>query len=121
MIEREHYLRFSSELKNGLLRGYADASIEANLALRPQFIFNDPAAGRKVLVDLENELRRCDRFAMSVAFVTMGGITPLLQTLKDLKRAGKLMVMSMGMVVLIEVLHVFLGGAMESVAARLTA
>ena len=108
MIEREHYLRFSSELKNGLLRGYADASIEANLALRPQFIFNDP----------ENELRRCDRFAMSVAFVTMGGITPLLQTLK---KAGKLMAMSMGMVALLEVLHAFLGGAMESVAARLTA
>ena len=107
MIEREHYLRFSSELKNGLLRGYADASIEANLALRPQFIFNDPAAGRKVLVDLENELRRCDRF-----------ITPLLQTLK---KAGKLMAMSMGMVALLEVLHAFLGGAMESVAARLTA
>ena len=118
MIEREHYLRFSSELKNGLLRGYADASIEANLALRPQFIFNDPAAGRKVLVDLENELRRCDRFAMSVAFITMGGITPLLQTLK---KAGKLMAMSMGMVALLEVLHAFLGGAMESVAARLTA
>ena len=118
MIEREHYLRFSSELKNGLLRGYADASIEANLALRPQFIFNDPAAGRKVLVDLENELRRCDRFAMSVAFVTMGGITPLLQTLK---KDGKLMAMSMGMVALLEVLHAFLGGAMESVAARLTA
>ena len=37
----------SPELKNGLLRGYADASIEANLALRPQFISNDPAAGRK--------------------------------------------------------------------------
>ncbi|MGN0363021.1 MAG: hypothetical protein ACI4ET_09300 [Bilifractor sp.] len=58
---------------------------------------------------------------MSVAFVTMGGITPLLQTLKDLKRAGELMVMSMGMVALLEVLHAFLGGAMESVAARLTA
>ena len=75
----------SPELKNGLLRGYADASIEANLALRPQFISNDPAAGRKVLVDLENELRHCDQFAMSVAFVTMGGITPLLQTLKELE------------------------------------
>ncbi|MEE8896898.1 MAG: DEAD/DEAH box helicase family protein [Eubacteriales bacterium] len=76
---------FSFELKNGLLRGYADASIEANLALRPQFISNDLAAGRKVLVDLENELRHCDQFAMSVAFITKGGITPLLQTLKELE------------------------------------
>ncbi|MCC6094411.1 MAG: DEAD/DEAH box helicase [Eubacterium sp.] len=75
----------SEELKNGLLRGYTDASIEANLALSPQFVSNDPESGRKVLVDIEDELRHCDQFAMSVAFVTTGGITPLLQTLRELE------------------------------------
>ena len=30
----------------------------------------------------------CDRFQISVAFITMGGITPLLQTLKELERKG---------------------------------
>ena len=30
----------------------------------------------------------CDEFFISVAFITMGGITPLLQTLKELERRG---------------------------------
>ena len=31
-----------------------------------------------------NELLRCDQFQIRVAFITMGGVTPLLQTLKEL-------------------------------------
>ncbi len=31
---------------------------------------------------------KCDSFAISVAFITRGGITPLLQTLKELERKG---------------------------------
>ena len=34
---------------------------------------------------LEEELRHCDEFAISVAFLTMGGITQLLQVLKELE------------------------------------
>ena len=43
---------------------------------------------RKVFSTLEDELLRCDSFAISVAFITRGGITPLLQTLKELERKG---------------------------------
>ncbi len=39
----------------------------------------------KVLSTIENELLTCDQFQISVAFITMGGITPLLQTLKELE------------------------------------
>ena len=31
---------------------------------------------------------RCDQFQISVAFITMGGVTPLLQTLKELEKKG---------------------------------
>lgn len=41
---------------------------------------------RKVLSSIEDELLECEQFQISVAFITMGGITPLLQTLKELEK-----------------------------------
>lgn len=35
---------------------------------------------------IEDELLACDSFQISVAFITMNGITPLLQTLKELEK-----------------------------------
>ena len=43
---------------------------------------------KKVISSIEEELLRCEKFQISVAFITMGGITPLLQTLKELERKG---------------------------------
>ncbi len=37
------------------------------------------------MVSIEEELKRCDEFSISVAFITKSGITPLLQTLKELE------------------------------------
>ena len=48
------------------------------------FVSNNYAEGRKVLSAIENELRKCDAFYISVAFITKNGVTPLLQTLKEL-------------------------------------
>lgn len=39
-----------------------------------------------MLVSIEEELKRCDEFFISVAFITQSGITPLLQTLKELEK-----------------------------------
>ena len=36
----------------------------------------------------KRQLLACDKFQISVAFITMGGITPLLQTLKELEKNG---------------------------------
>ena len=44
--------------------------------------------GQKVFSTIEDELLHCDRFAISVAFITRGGVTPLLQTLQELERRG---------------------------------
>lgn len=74
------------ELRQGFETGYIDGNIVSNLAYRPQFISNDYKKGKKVLSAIEDELLTCDQFQISVAFITMNGITPLLQTLKELEK-----------------------------------
>lgn len=73
-------------LKSGLDTAFIDHSISSNLAYKPQFISNSYKEGRKVISSIEEELLACDEFCISVAFITMGGITPLLQTLKELEK-----------------------------------
>ena len=76
------------ELRSGFETAYIDGTIASNLAYKPQFISNNYKQGKKVLSSIEDELLACDEFQISVAFITMGGITPLLQTLKELEKKG---------------------------------
>ena len=76
------------EIQSGFNTAFVNSAINSNLAYRPQFIYNDNKNGQKVFSAIEDELLRCDNFAISVAFITRGGITPLLQTLKELERRG---------------------------------
>ncbi len=76
------------QLRIGLEAAFIDTGVNANLAYKPQLIYNDNRKGQKVFSAVEEELLRCDSFAISVAFVTKGGITPLLQTLKELEKRG---------------------------------
>ena len=73
-------------LQTGIQTAYLDHTINSNLAYRPEFISNNYKLGKKVLVSIEEELQRCEEFFISVAFITKSGITPLLQTLKDLEQ-----------------------------------
>lgn len=75
-----------AEIRNGFETAYMDRAIATNLAYKPQFVSNNYKEGRKVLSSIEDELLVCDRFQISVAFITMSGITPLLQTLRDLEK-----------------------------------
>ena len=75
-------------LREGFTTAYLDRTYSSNLAYKPQFISNNYKEGRKVLSSIEDELLSCKEFFISVAFITMGGITPLLQTLKELERRG---------------------------------
>lgn len=77
-----------NELKSGLSAAYINGSVAANLAYKPTFVSNNPEDGKKVISSVEDELLRCDQFQISVAFITMGGVTPLLQTLKGLEEKG---------------------------------
>lgn len=74
------------ELRSGFETAYIDGSVASSLAYRPQFVSNNYKEGKKVLSSIEDELLKCDQFQMSVAFITMSGITPLLQTLKELEK-----------------------------------
>lgn len=76
------------ELKRGFETAYIDGSVISNEFYRPQFVSNNHREGKKVISSIEDELLRCDEFKISVAFITLGGITPLLQTLKELERKG---------------------------------
>lgn len=75
-------------IQSGLSTAFLDKNISSNVLYRPQFISNDYKNGRKVLSAIEDELLHCDSFLISVAFITMGGITPLLQTLRTLEDKG---------------------------------
>lgn len=73
------------EIRDGFETAYVDCSWNSNLAYRPEFISNNYKQGKKVLASIEEELNNCDEFCISVAFITMSGITPLLQILKELE------------------------------------
>lgn len=77
-----------NELYSGYTTAYIDGSVASNISYRPQFVSNNHKEGKKVLSSIEDELLACDHFQISVAFITMGGITPLLQTLKELENRG---------------------------------
>ena len=77
-----------NELYSGYTTAYIDGSVASNISYRPQFVSNNYKEGKKVLSSIEDELLACDHFQISVAFITMGGITPLLQTLKELENRG---------------------------------
>ncbi|WP_049762329.1 phospholipase D-like domain-containing protein [Lachnoclostridium phytofermentans] len=74
------------EIQNGLNTAFINQYTYSNLAYRPEFIANDHLSGKKVLSTIENELNDCEEFFISVAFITIGGITPLLQTLTELEK-----------------------------------
>ena len=73
-------------LKQGLETAFVDAVNETDLAYKPEFIINNYKTGQKVLTSIDRELLDCNSFAISVAFITKSGLTPLLQTLKELER-----------------------------------
>ena len=76
------------EIHSGVTTAFIDSNYQSNLAYKPEFISNDHTKGQKVLTSIEEELKRCDEFVFSVAFITKGGITPLLQILQELETKG---------------------------------
>ena len=73
-----------SKLVDGYKRAVVDSKVAADPMYSPQLLTN--RGGQKVLTAIEKELKGCDDLFISVAFITMGGIAPLLGTLKDLEK-----------------------------------
>lgn len=80
------YSNSTSKLVEGYKRAFVDSNAIADPMYTPQLLTN--RGGQKVLSAIEKELRGCDDLFISVAFITMGGIAPLLGTLKDLEKKG---------------------------------
>ncbi len=76
------------KLRRGLETAFIDGNVVSDSSYRPQFVANNYKAGKKVISSIEDELLSCDQFQISVAFITMSGITPLLQTLRELENKG---------------------------------
>ena len=76
------------QIVKGFETAFINQNVTSNLAYKPLFVSNNYKEGRKVLSSIEDELLRCDQFYISVAFITMSGLTPLLQTLKELENKG---------------------------------
>lgn len=76
------------DIRLGFETAYINGNLASNLEYKPSFVSNNPNEGKKVISSIEDELLCCDKFQISVAFITMGGITPLLQTLKELEKKG---------------------------------
>ena len=74
------------KLVDGYHRAFIDASRESDPTFSPSLLSH--SHGRKVLTAIEKEMKGCDDLFISVAFITMGGIAPLLGTLKDLEKQG---------------------------------
>ncbi|SDB12450.1 DEAD/DEAH box helicase [Eubacterium oxidoreducens] len=76
----------TTNLRDGLECAFIDSNYTSNLAYKPQFVSNNYKEGKKVISSIEEELLACEHFQISVAFITLGGITPLLQILQELER-----------------------------------
>ncbi|MCL1811269.1 MAG: hypothetical protein FWG41_03505, partial [Methanomassiliicoccaceae archaeon] len=71
------------ELRNGIYRGFIDHTIGASEQYSPKLLTN--SNNEKILTAIQSELRECDEFMFSVAFITSGGVSVLKEELKDLK------------------------------------
>ncbi len=76
------------EMRNGLEAAYINSSVVADSALKPAFLSNIPEEGKKVISEVEDLLLSSESYFLCVAFITLDGITPLLETLKELDEKG---------------------------------
>lgn len=76
------------DLKKSLESAFIDKSIDSKNTFQPKLITNNYQERRKVLPYIEKELSSCDSFIISVAFITNGGIEPLMQIFKELETKG---------------------------------
>lgn len=76
------------QIYKGIETAFIDCENQSKEEYKPQFIYNDHKKGKKVITSIEKELLNCEQFDISVAFITDGGIEPLIPTLKTLEEKG---------------------------------
>jgi superfamily II DNA or RNA helicase/HKD family nuclease len=74
-----------SHFQQSLIKGYLSENTDAGVEFLPEFLTNDPSQYRKILTTILHELKSCDEFCISVAFITTSGVAALMNTLLELK------------------------------------
>lgn len=77
----------AQRLSQSFRTSFLDAQAPSEEPLRACLLCN-VRGEHKLLDDIEEELRSCDAFDISVAFITQSGLTPLLQTFLELEERG---------------------------------
>jgi len=75
-------------IRNAVTTGFVDDQFDSFSDYRPSILTNEPILNEKVLATLLDELRTCESFFLSVAFITSGGVASLFGALLDLQSKG---------------------------------
>lgn len=75
-------------IQHAVTTGFVDEQTDSFLDYRPNILTNEPELNEKVLSTIIDELRSCESFFLSVAFITSGGVASLFGTLLDLEMRG---------------------------------
>ena len=76
----------TDDIINGARTAFIDEHISSSSDFKPKLLYNDKNS--KVINSIRDELKNCDEFIFSSAFITMGGITPLLEEFRYLELKG---------------------------------
>ena len=74
------------EILNGAKTAFINQNNNSSSDFTPKLLYND--RNNKVINSLRDELRSCEEFIISSAFITLSGITPLLEEFKYLEEHG---------------------------------
>ena len=73
----------TEDIINAARTAFIDEEFSSSANLRPKLLYNDK--NNKVINSIRDELHECDEFIISSAFITLGGITPLLEEFRQLE------------------------------------
>lgn len=81
-------MSISKNLTEGLQTGFINYNLSSLERYHPKLLVNDHKRGMKVLTNLVQELRQCEEFFFSVAFITNSGVASLINVLDELDKKG---------------------------------
>lgn len=79
---------FTDQLKNSLQKGFINKNHHHISPFKPELLVNEKSKRQDVLTSLTDELKICQSFLFSVAFITESGLATLKSTLFDLHERG---------------------------------
>ena len=77
-------MNIEEDILNGARTAFIDESYKSSPDFKPKLLFNSKES--KVRNEIIDQLRGCDEFIISTAFINLSGITPLLEELKILEK-----------------------------------